>query len=121
MSLWIQITSGKGPNECAWVVGQLSKRLQHEASRTGFVLEVVGGEPGEEPGTFHSLLLELADAFRLVAEVPERPLVEAADVVPAVAGEVGDRVVRADELERAGDDEGLHLPTLGDDAGDDGV
>jgi len=63
----IQITSGRGPVECAWVVARLADTLVAEARRTGLLAELIEGEEGTEKGTLLSALIHLTgdgcDAF----------------------------------------------------------
>jgi peptide chain release factor len=59
MSTWIQITSGRGPAECCWVVAQLLSILMAEARAAGCHLDIVEEIPGEMSGTCQSVLLSL--------------------------------------------------------------
>ena len=57
MRCWLQITSGRGPDECGWVVAQLVRYLitiapQHQADAK--LLEAI---PGNQPNTLSSALL----------------------------------------------------------------
>ena len=55
----IQITSGRGPAECCWVVAQVLKRLLQEAADFGLLSEVIHREVGIENGTLNSALIKL--------------------------------------------------------------
>jgi len=47
----IQITSGRGPEECTWVVAQVLKKIMEEARSEGLEVQIVQREPGQENGT----------------------------------------------------------------------
>ncbi len=55
----IQITSGRGPEECCWVVAQVLKYLLKEAQRNNIHSEVVRRSPSIEAGTLTSALVKL--------------------------------------------------------------
>ena len=55
----IQITSGRGPAECCWVVAQVLKKLLREAIDLGLQPEVLHREEGIQNGTLNSALVEL--------------------------------------------------------------
>lgn len=55
----IQITSGRGPAECDWVVAQVLKRLLVEAEEMKLETEVVHREAGQENGTVVSAIVSL--------------------------------------------------------------
>lgn len=57
MSCWMQITSGRGPDECGWVVARLLAHLRTEAERSGFDLELLEAVAGDCPGALRSALL----------------------------------------------------------------
>jgi peptide chain release factor len=63
----LQITSGRGPVECAWVVAQLAQKLVIEARGAGLQAELIEEEPGPEKDTLLSALIHVAgndcDAF----------------------------------------------------------
>ncbi|SFU38507.1 peptide chain release factor [Pustulibacterium marinum] len=59
METIIQITSGRGPSECTWVVAQVLKRFLTEAKENGIHYEVLQKEDGLENGTVASVLLHL--------------------------------------------------------------
>lgn len=56
----IQITSGRGPVECAWVTARLAEALVTEARGAGLLAEVIEEEPGPKNGTLLSALIHLA-------------------------------------------------------------
>lgn len=58
--LWLQLTAGQGPLECAWAVVEVLQHLQHDAAQAGLRLRTIELEPGPGRGTAHSALLELS-------------------------------------------------------------
>jgi peptide chain release factor len=56
----IQITSGRGPAECAWVVAQLAAVLVSEARGVGLQAELIEEERGAEQGTLQSALIHIS-------------------------------------------------------------
>jgi len=56
---YIQISSGRGPAECEWVVAQLLKVILKECSRLGLVAKVLNRNKGSENGTLRSALIEI--------------------------------------------------------------
>ncbi len=58
-TLWLQITSGRGPEECAWVVYHLAERLEEKAREQGLRSHRVHEEPGNSKETLRSVLMEL--------------------------------------------------------------
>lgn len=63
----IQITSGKGPEECERAVALIWKKMQKEAAKAGLKTEALDLVEGRQAGTFLSVLFKLsgdsADAF----------------------------------------------------------
>ena len=57
---WMQITSGRGPVECCWVVGQLIPVIRKEAQTLGFQAEIIKAIPGPERETYKSILLAIS-------------------------------------------------------------
>ncbi len=55
----IQITSGRGPAECCWVVAQVLKKLLVEAGEFGLKHEIIHREPGDENGTLKTASIKL--------------------------------------------------------------
>lgn len=56
----LQITSGRGPAECAWVVARLAESLLAEARLAGVTAHLIEEEAGPERGTLLSALIHLA-------------------------------------------------------------
>lgn len=63
----IQITSGRGPSECCWVVAQVLKTMLGEAANRKIDSEIIQRNVGAEPGTLVSTLVKVkgsgADTF----------------------------------------------------------
>jgi peptide chain release factor len=57
MTSWLQITSGRGPEECCWVVFQLVKYLQGIASQNRLRTKLIEATPGKYRDTLSSALL----------------------------------------------------------------
>ena len=57
MIYWLQITSGRGPEECRWVVSQLVKYLINSASQQKVDAELIEATPGSLQGTLSSALI----------------------------------------------------------------
>ena len=55
----IQITAGRGPAECCWVVARVLKFLVKEAHESGINTTILHREPGMENGTLFSASLRL--------------------------------------------------------------
>ena len=56
---WLQITSGRGPAECCWVVARLAEAFIKEGSRLGLEIQLLEAETGPEPATLRSALLSV--------------------------------------------------------------
>jgi peptide chain release factor len=56
----LQISSGRGPVECAWVVARLTESLLAEAKQNGIVAQLIEEETGPEKGTLLSALLHVS-------------------------------------------------------------
>lgn len=67
MEKFIQITSGRGPAECAWVVAKVLKQFLAEAEAAGLETEVIRHVPGSQNGTVESATVRVfgkaAEAF----------------------------------------------------------
>lgn len=57
--LWIQITSGRGPEECGWVVHQVLEKLLKESQANKLKLEVLEKVKGNQPDSLKSVLCSL--------------------------------------------------------------
>lgn len=56
---WLQITSGRGPIECCWVVAQLSTVIIAAAKKQQIKAEIIEAIPSEVRHTYKSLLISL--------------------------------------------------------------
>lgn len=56
----IQITSGRGPAECCWVVAQVLKMILIEAKNEGLETQLLSREEGQEARTLISATLQLS-------------------------------------------------------------
>ncbi|NER38078.1 MAG: peptide chain release factor H [Oscillatoria sp. SIO1A7] len=59
MNNYLQITSGRGPEECCWVVARLLDILTREATEAGIKVRLLEAIPSETPETLKSALLAL--------------------------------------------------------------
>ncbi len=59
MISWLQITSGRGPEECCWVVARLSECIAREAGKMKIKARRLEAVPGARPGTLKSALFAL--------------------------------------------------------------
>ncbi|MBN9663595.1 MAG: peptide chain release factor H [Acidobacteria bacterium] len=83
--LWLQVSAGQGPAECAWAVVKTLETMQAEAQAAGLQWILVELEAGPQPGTASSALVALSgeglDAFtaswcgtvQWIARSPFRP------------------------------------------------
>lgn len=63
--MWLQISAGVGPAECAWVVARLQQVLVREAETQGLQTRVLEAIAGPEPRTLRSVLLSVEGAEAL--------------------------------------------------------
>ena len=54
------LSAGRGPQECTWAVAQLVRRLEAGAGRDGLTTHRAETVPGERPGTFRSVLIQIS-------------------------------------------------------------
>ncbi len=59
-SKFIQISAGRGPAECAWVVAQVLKAFMTWTKQAGFMVEVISRSTGPEAGTLNSCLVKVS-------------------------------------------------------------
>ena len=59
MNLWLQITSGRGPAECQYVVARLLPLLEAEARAAGLTCELLEAIDGEQSKTLRSAMLSV--------------------------------------------------------------
>ena len=60
--LFIQVTSGRGPAECCWVVAQVLKRMIAACEEKKLAYEVIQRQAGPENGTLYSAMLQVRGA-----------------------------------------------------------
>jgi peptide chain release factor len=58
--LWMHITAGQGPAECAWAVVKVLEQIQKEALAASLEFRTVEIEPGPERGTAYSALVSIS-------------------------------------------------------------
>jgi peptide chain release factor len=56
------LSAGRGPQECTWALAQLLHRLRADAARRDVSVREVEAVPGDRPGTYRSVLLQLRGA-----------------------------------------------------------
>lgn len=65
--VWLQITAGQGPAECAWAVVKTVEEIEREARAIPLVSRTVEIEPGPEAGTAQSILIAIDGGEPLAA------------------------------------------------------
>ena len=60
MNAWVQITSGRGPEECTLAVAELMKVFAQEAKGHGIEVDLLDAIPGRHPKTYLSMLLAVS-------------------------------------------------------------
>ena len=58
-SYWLQISSGKGPEECAYFVGKLAEIILKEARKSDIQGQIIKSISGDKANTFLSILISL--------------------------------------------------------------
>lgn len=59
MLAWLQITAGRGPEECCWVVYRLSQFIMREAEKAGVTSRMIDMIAGDKAKTFKSVLIAI--------------------------------------------------------------
>ena len=67
-SYWLQITSGKGPDECAYFVGELAPIILAEAKANHIQGKIIDSVKGNQKKTFLSILISLTPNLDRVNE-----------------------------------------------------
>ncbi|MFF4892833.1 peptide chain release factor H [Micromonospora chersina] len=62
MSVHLLLSAGRGPQECAWALAMLLRRLEADAAGRGLTTRRVETVPGDRPGTFRSVLVRISGA-----------------------------------------------------------
>ncbi len=60
MSIWVQVTSGRGPVECCWAVTRVALALERDAAAAGCQLQWLEPSADDVPDTNHSIVFSLA-------------------------------------------------------------
>jgi peptide chain release factor len=67
VTVHLLLSAGRGPQECAWALARLLRRLEADAARQAVTTDRVDTVPGDRPGTYRSALLRIdgddAEAF----------------------------------------------------------
>ena len=58
--VWLQVTAGQGPSECAWAVLRVLEQIQRDAKASSLKFRTIEIEPGPEPGTAQSALISIS-------------------------------------------------------------
>jgi peptide chain release factor len=59
MTVHLLLSAGRGPQECAWAVARLLRRMETDAGRRGVQIRRISSVAGERPDTFRSVLVML--------------------------------------------------------------
>ncbi|HEX5543420.1 MAG TPA: peptide chain release factor H [Micromonospora sp.] len=62
MNVHLLLSAGRGPQECAWALARLLHRMEAEAIRQGLTTHRVQAVPGDRPGTYRSVLVQICRA-----------------------------------------------------------
>jgi peptide chain release factor len=65
--VWLQVTAGQGPSECAWAVVKVLARIQQEAQSASLEFRTIEIKPGPERGTAESALISISGEGKLEA------------------------------------------------------
>ena len=60
MQIWLQVTSGQGPDECCWVAARVAEAICKDASANGCKAELIEFAPAGKDGIFKSALISLS-------------------------------------------------------------
>lgn len=61
MKYWIQISSGRGPEECCWVTAQVTQQIIMDAEKANIRTSIIKAVPGTLKGTLKSALISIED------------------------------------------------------------
>ncbi|MEU4573587.1 peptide chain release factor H [Nonomuraea sp. NPDC023979] len=62
MTVHLLLSAGRGPQECAWALARLLRRLEADAARHELETHRAETVPGERPGTYRSVLVRITGA-----------------------------------------------------------
>ena len=65
--VWLQVTAGQGPLECAWAVVKVLNQIRREAQSAALEFRMIEIEEGPEPGTAQSALISISGDTELEA------------------------------------------------------
>jgi len=65
--VWLQVTAGHGPSECAWAMVKVLEQIQQEAISASLEFRTIEIEPGAQPGTAQSALVSISGGLELEA------------------------------------------------------
>lgn len=60
MSVHLLMSAGRGPQECAWALARLLRRLEADATRQNLTTHRVQTVPGDRPDTYRSVLIKIS-------------------------------------------------------------
>ncbi|MFF3444256.1 peptide chain release factor H [Streptosporangium sp. NPDC002721] len=61
-SVHLLLSAGRGPQECAWALARLLRRLEADAARQNLETRRTETVPGDRPGTYRSVLVRISGA-----------------------------------------------------------
>ncbi|WP_213452358.1 peptide chain release factor H [Rhizomonospora bruguierae] len=62
MTVHLLMSAGRGPQECAWALAHLLRRLEAEAARRNLATQRSRTVPGDRQGTYRSVLVHISGA-----------------------------------------------------------
>lgn len=62
MNVHLLLSAGRGPQECAWALTRLLRRLEADATRQNLKTHRVQTVPGDRPNTYRSVLVQISGA-----------------------------------------------------------
>ncbi|MCG5215848.1 peptide chain release factor H [Streptosporangium sp. KLBMP 9127] len=62
MSVHLLLSAGRGPQECAWALARLLRRLEADAARQNLETHRAQSVPGARPDTYRSVVVQIAGA-----------------------------------------------------------
>jgi peptide chain release factor len=62
VSVHLLLSAGRGPQECAWALARLLRRLEADATRQKLETHRAQTVPGDRPGTYQSVLIQISGA-----------------------------------------------------------
>ncbi len=62
MTVRLLLSAGRGPQECAWALAHLLRRLEADAVRQRLRVQRIDTVAGDRPGTYRSVLVEVGGA-----------------------------------------------------------